>query len=127
MSSVRYSTLVVRRAIELDKAGWTRNQIPAVLERELGVRPGRDTVQRWIDPAYAEKVRRRMYGVNARRWAGRWRFNFLARATPACREEFVRRLHAEGVPKQSIAKCCTVVFGEPVSRDQVRTVLGRAA
>jgi hypothetical protein len=100
VTSVRHTTLVVARAVELADVGWTAGQIPGVLDRELGVRPTRETVLRWTNARYAERARVRA---------------------------FIRRLRSEGVPKSSIAKVCTVLFGEPVSRDQVCAVLERAS
>lgn len=127
MTAIRHSTTAMSRAVELKQAGWPSGQIPNILYRELGVRPSRNTILRWTSAQYAEKERRRMNGVNARRWVARWQFNYLERATRPCREEFIRRLDAEGVPKQSIAKVCTVLFAEPISRDKVRRIIDEAA
>lgn len=125
MTSVRHTTETMSRAIELKEAGWRPGEISKLLERELGVRPGRNTILRWTNPTYAERERTRMSRINARRWANRWRFNLLERSTDACRQAFIHRLTAEGVPTSSIAKVCTVLFGEPVSRDAVYRALGK--
>lgn len=124
-TAVRHKTDVMARAIELHAAEWKPGQIPRILDHEFGVRPSRDTILRWVDPSYAEKVRTRMRGINTKRWAALWRFNLLERATPECQAAFMRRLDEQDLAATSIAKVCTIVFGEPVSRHRVAKTLGQ--
>lgn len=127
MTAVRHSTSIMRRANELAEVGWAINDVRRLLHDEFGIRPSRQTIYRWIDPDYAERVRERMREHNARRWAPRWRFNLLERATPECRAAFIRRLHDAHVPAPSIAKVCTILFSEPTTRHQVSYLLSKDA
>lgn len=125
-TGTRHSTDVMVRAIELRNAGWRPGEIPRILNREFGVCPSRNTIQRWLNPAYAERERLRMKQVNADRWASKWSFNLLARATPDYKVAFIRRLDEEHLAATSIAKVCRVVFDEPWSNYQVLKTLGKA-
>ncbi len=127
MTTLRHSGKVVAEARRLhaeSDGAWRGAEIARQLERSHGVKPTRETIMRWIDPEYDERVRERTTQKNRERWAKRWTFALAATATDDYRVAFVKRLRAEGVPKASIAKVCTVVFAERWTRDRVDVVLG---
>lgn len=126
MSATRYDTRTVLHTKRLREAGWSLRGIQDILHKEFGVRPARDTLKVWTDPKFAE--RRRADHREKRKTKRAYDWNFALggpNVTPEYKAAFMARLHEADVPRASIAKVCTVVFGEPWSRDKVKVVLDR--
>jgi hypothetical protein len=123
-TGTRYQAATLIRAQELHAAGWPIVKIADLLERELGARPCRDTILGWVDPAYAQRRDMRQQRYNTRRWAARWTFQLGGeRMSTEYRAAFARRLRDEGVPVESIARVCGVVFGGDWTGDHVRKLI----
>lgn len=122
MSDMGTSMTVVRQARDLVAGGWSAEEAARVLARE-GINVSGRSIRRWTSTKqYARDLE------SVRRSQGRKRAKtatFLLRSTtPEYKEAFIRRLLAEGVPRSSIAKVCTVVFAERMSRYDVLCILG---
>lgn len=113
---------VVQKARELVESGWTAEEASRILANE-GISVTGRTIRKWVDPALAARDRERARKFTRAR-ANNAQFR-LRSTTPEFKEAFFRRLDAEGVPSSSIAKVCTVVFGERVSRHYVLKTLGK--
>jgi hypothetical protein len=125
-TAIRYPARAAARARVLREGGWSSEAIAGFIEREFGARPTRGTVLRWCDPDFAERVDRWRRATNMRANAERWTFRVGGqRPSDEYRTAFVRRLAGEGVSAQAIGKVCGVVFGEPLTRDQVYGLLRR--
>lgn len=126
MSGVRYDSKTVAEVQRLADAGWSQRRIRGIMLSERGHSPSFETISRWLNPRYAERSRARVRRVEGLKRAESWTFRLPGpggRQTSAYREAFIRRLDEADVPKQSIAKVCTILFGEPVSRERVRRLL----
>lgn len=123
MRGMGYPMPLVSEARRLGRAGWTGVDIQGIMRSEHGVEIPHRTVSRWLNDESAEadrvrnKERKRVQNAAAASFQ-------LKGSSPAYQQAFVKRLRGEGVPSTSIAKVCSVVFGEPWSRDRVRAVLG---
>lgn len=127
MSAVRYDTRTVAEVQRLASVGWSLRRIQSIMEKEHGVRPARDTLKTWTDPEFAEKRRADHRAKKAAKLAESWSFRFPGRCGSDYQEAFIRRLDEAGVPMQSIAKVCTVVFpDEGWTRSRVAYLLGRS-
>jgi hypothetical protein len=128
MSAVRYDSSTVAEVKRLAEAGWSHRRIRELMHKQRGHAPSFETIARWLNPRYAEasraRVRRRELAIRSRSWSFRLP-GPGGRQTGAYQEEFVRRLDAADLGANSIAKVCSIVFGERWSRYRVQKVLGR--
>lgn len=120
MSAVRHSVVVMRRARELREAGWAIPRIRDILEKEHAVRPSKDTITRWLDPAVAE---RRAQAAREKRaesatfgWSG-WH------PSPSWKLGRMRALRDAGVSYAAVAKVMSVDFGDELTEEEVRAAL----
>jgi hypothetical protein len=121
----RYPVKVAARARELRTLGWSSGRIQRILEQEFGVRPSRQSVLRWADDEYADRVRQQVRAGNLQRWSTMWTFELGgSRPSDEYQEAFIRRLRDQGVPYSSIAKVCNVVFAGRWTEDRVRWLFG---
>lgn len=112
-TSTRYPASAIAKARHLRGAGWSLADVGRFLEEDLGSRPSRSTVMRWTNPVREEKQREHGRRHAARRNAERASFRFPGNRSPEYRAAFMRRLRDEGMPHESIARCCRVVFDDP--------------
>lgn len=127
MSALRYDTRTVANAQRLADAGWSLRRIQSIMEKEYGVRPARDTLKTWTDPEFAERRRAEHRRKRTKQRVENWNFRMGgSKATREYQEAFICRLDLAGVPMQSIAKVCTVVFPDDGwTRARVAYLLGR--
>lgn len=126
MTAVRHTTAAVALATQLAAAGWRPSEIPAILSRELGIKPpARSTVHYWLNDGYAEKRRRsgraRKRKHVAAHASGSMRSNHR---TPEFRLTRMRALRTAGLSHAAIAKVMTLDFPDaPLTRHQVAGAL----
>ena len=109
---VRYPASMMAEARELAEAGFYPVGIRRILQGRHGTVPSLVTIRAWVDPGYAERQNAKCRRRNARLSAERAKFR-LRGDTPEFRAQFMRRLRDEGMPHESIARCCRVVFDDP--------------
>lgn len=117
-----YTAATVQLARTLRNGGWTIPEIRDHVERDTGRRPTAGTIRRWVDAEFAQQRRESQRRESHRRRAEHAVFT-LPGDSPTYRAAFMRRLDEEGVPDPSIAKVCTVVFGEQFTTYDVKVAL----
>ena len=116
------------RARELRKAGWFIDDIIDRLELEQGVRPNRDTVSIWTNPARAESHGRATLASQRRiRSARRSGRLGQARHTPEFQEVRARLLAATGMTQLNVARALDFDYpGQGWTYHRVQALLGPA-
>lgn len=106
----RPTAVDVAEARRLHKAGWNSREIASMLATN-GVSVSDRAVCRWVNPhlELRDRLRHRAYQAQKRAEGGAFT---LRGSSIAYRAAFIRRLYAEAVPINSIAKVCRVVFGD---------------
>jgi hypothetical protein len=100
-----YPASVMRRAVELKRAGWSAPRVADFLEEEMGVRPSRWAISRWADEQLAERKREddraRNQSLRAARSDGRLGDN---RHSPTFQAARIRALAGTGMTKENIRR-----------------------
>jgi hypothetical protein len=118
---IEYPVSTMLRAIELREGGWELERVRELLTAEGLGAPTTKTIQRWVDPDYAE--RQAEFGRRAHRRFGASRARFrLSSNTPEYRLAFLRTLREQGLSCQALGVVHGVVFGERLSEWQVRNL-----
>jgi hypothetical protein len=121
----RYSTAVVRRALEHVQAGWTAYRACKLLEQEFGVRPSLTTVRTWTDPAYAVSFAKKNQRNSRRSHDRRVGRKPLTRVSAEWKLARMRELHDAGLPLEAIGIVAGVWWGEPLHAETVSRRLRR--
>jgi hypothetical protein len=123
--SNRYSTLVVKRARKLKKAGWSSKRIAELIEREMGVKPSPTIIRHWCSEKEKTELdlkRDRKYHREA------WRRRNPLRPQPRLSEDLklerMAALLGRGLSPEDVGQATFVWFGEELTGDEVRKKLG---
>jgi hypothetical protein len=117
-----YPITMVLRTRELSAAGWSRERIQDLLEREGYGRPSHTTVGLWADPAKYEAHMNRSRAQQRAKAAAETDFR-LRGSTPEYKRAFMERLRSQGLSCHAVGVVHGVVFGERLTEHQVRYAL----
>lgn len=120
----RHTVQTVTRARELHEAGWSVGRVVRLLKRELDIEVSEITVRRWVDPDFADQMRRwgRQHTRRQRHHTATFRFPGVR--TSAWKHARMRALRDDaGLSAAAISRLMTFDFGEPISERTVRRVL----
>jgi hypothetical protein len=113
-----YRQEVIDRAREHGNAGWSRTDIARLLGEEFGHAPCTITIAGWLDEEYAERRRRETRAAKRRQLARKSKPR--RDISPELRLEKMRKLRTAGATLKAIAIVSDVLWGEPLTADQVR-------
>ena len=120
MSATRavYRQEVIDRARQHGEAGWGKTDIARLLADEFGHAPNPITIAGWLDEKYAERRRRETRAAKRRHVAR----NSKPRRdiSPELRLEKMRKLRRAGATLKAIAIVSDVLWGVPLTSEQVR-------
>lgn len=123
-AAIRYPAKIAARAREHHEAGWSQKQIVGFIEEEFGVRPADKTIWTWVHPERAARFAAAKRAENFRRGERHRRF---PRLTEEYRQARMIALHEAGMSYIAIAIASRVLWGVPLTEDQVRYVFQKLA